>query len=56
MTLERPAGPPPGVGRILADLRGIHAANALVAFVFAASAIWLAPKPKRKVDASAGGH
>jgi DHA2 family multidrug resistance protein len=27
-----------------------------IAFVFAASAIWLAPKPTRKVDASAGGH
>ena len=27
-----------------------------IAFLFAASAIWLAPKPQRKVDASAGGH
>jgi len=27
-----------------------------IAFVFAASAIWLAPKPQRKVDASVGGH
>ena len=26
-----------------------------IAFIFAASAIWLAPKPKRTVDASAGG-
>ena len=27
-----------------------------IAFLFAASAIWLAPKPRRKVDPSAGGH
>jgi len=27
-----------------------------IAFLFAASVIWLAPKPRRKVDASAGGH
>ena len=27
-----------------------------IAFVLAASVIWLAPKPKRVVDASAGGH
>lgn len=27
-----------------------------VAFIFAASVIWLAPKPKRVVDAAAGGH
>ncbi len=27
-----------------------------IAFLFAASAIWLAPKPRRKVDASASGH
>ncbi|WP_263770294.1 DHA2 family efflux MFS transporter permease subunit [Propionivibrio soli] len=27
-----------------------------IAFIFAALAIWLAPKPRRKVDASVGGH
>ena len=27
-----------------------------VAFIFAASVIWLAPKPKRVVDAATGGH
>ena len=27
-----------------------------IAFILAASAIWLAPKPQRQVDASAGGH
>ncbi len=37
MSLERPAGPLPSVARVFADLRGMHAANALVAFVFAAS-------------------
>ena len=27
-----------------------------IAFIVAASVIWLAPKPNRVVDASAGGH
>ena len=27
-----------------------------LAFILAALAIWLAPKPKRVVDASVGGH
>lgn len=37
MLLEKPVFPLPGPGRIVADFRAIHAANAVVAFLFAAS-------------------
>ena len=35
--LEKPAAAPPSLGRVIADFGGLYAANALVAFVFAAS-------------------
>ncbi|MGE5640980.1 MAG: benzoate/H(+) symporter BenE family transporter [Clostridia bacterium] len=37
MPLEKIAGSPPGPRRLLADLGGVYAANAIVAFLFAAS-------------------
>ena len=37
MPLEKTAGPLPGPRRLLADVRGVYAANALVAFLFAVS-------------------
>jgi len=37
MALERPEQPLPGLRRLAADLGGLYAANALVAFIFAAS-------------------
>jgi len=37
MPLEKPAAAPPALGRLLADLGGVYAGNALVAFIFAAS-------------------
>jgi benzoate membrane transport protein len=37
MPVERPAAPPPSAREVLADLGGVHAINALVAFIFAAS-------------------
>jgi benzoate membrane transport protein len=37
MSLESIAGPPPGLKRIAADFGGIYAANAIAAFLFAAS-------------------
>ena len=37
MPLEKTAGPLPGPRRLLADFGGVYAANALVAFLFAAS-------------------
>jgi benzoate membrane transport protein len=38
MPLERPAAPPPSVRRALADFGGLYAVNAVVAFIFAATA------------------
>jgi benzoate membrane transport protein len=35
--LEKPAAPPPSLRRVIADFGGLYAANALVAFIFAAS-------------------
>ncbi len=37
MPLEKPATAPPSLGQALADVGGVYAANALVAFIFAAS-------------------
>ncbi len=37
MSIESIAGPPPGLKRIAADFGGVYAANAIVAFLFAAS-------------------
>ncbi|MCX7961450.1 MAG: benzoate/H(+) symporter BenE family transporter [Burkholderiales bacterium] len=37
MSLERPLLPAPGLGRLRADFGGTYAANAVVAFIFAAS-------------------
>jgi benzoate membrane transport protein len=37
MPLEKPAVAPPSLGQALADFGGLYAANALVAFIFAAS-------------------
>ncbi|MCG6875796.1 MAG: benzoate/H(+) symporter BenE family transporter [Betaproteobacteria bacterium] len=38
MPLEKPAAPPPSVRQVLADFGGLYAVNAVVAFIFAASA------------------
>ena len=37
MSLESIAGPPPGLKRLVADFGGVYAANAIAAFLFAAS-------------------
>ena len=37
MSLEKPAARPPSLGQALGDLGGVHAVNAFVAFIFAAS-------------------
>jgi len=38
MPLERPPAPPPSLRQVLADFGGLYAVNAVVAFIFAASA------------------
>ncbi|HEX9813208.1 MAG TPA: benzoate transporter, partial [Burkholderiales bacterium] len=37
MPLEKPAAAPPSLRRVIADFGGLYAANAVVAFIFAAS-------------------